>query len=60
MVYLYQNLLGEGINNVKIVAIGKSQYSSSNSNWTNDNDIPILIDPSPNDTWDDWGAGQRD
>ena len=57
---LYNDLLNEGIDNVKIVAIGKSQYSSNNSNWTNGNSIPVLVDLSPNNIWTSWGASQRD
>ena len=45
---------------MKIVAIGKSQYNGNNNNWTTDNSLPILVDPSPYDTWLNWGAGQRD
>ena len=57
---LYQDLLNQNINNVKIIAIGKGQYSSKNSNWTGDNSIPVVNDPSPNDTWSNWDASQRD
>ena len=57
---LYQDLLNQNINNVKIIAIGKGQYSSDNSNWTDGNSIPVLVDPSPYDVWDSWGANQRD
>ena len=57
---LYTNLLDSLITNVKIIAIGKSAESSSNTEWTNDNKIPILVDPSPNTTWSNWGAKQRD
>ena len=52
--------MNEGIYNVKIFAIGKSQYNPSNTNWTNDNSIPVLVDPSPYNNWSSWGAGQRD
>ncbi len=52
--------MDEGINNVKIVAIGKSQYSSNNSNWTNGNFIPVLVDLLPNNIWTSWKASQRD
>ena len=45
---------------MKIVAIGKSQYNSNNSNWTNGNSIPVLVDLSPNNIWTSWGASQRD
>ena len=57
---LHQDLLNQNINNVKIIAIGKGQYSSNNSNWTDDNTIPVVNDPSPNNTWTNWDANQRD
>ena len=57
---LYQDLLNQDINNVKIIAIGKGQYSADNFNWTDDNTIPVVNDPSPNDTWTNWDASQWD
>ena len=45
---------------MKIIAIGKGQYSADNSNWTNDNSIPVVNDPWPNDTWANWDASQWD
>ena len=45
---------------MRIIAIGISAESSSNAKWTNDNLIPILVDTSPNTTWYNWGANQRD
>jgi len=57
---LYQDLLNQDINNVKIIAIGKGQYSSENSNWTGDNIIPVVNDPLPNDLWTNWSARQWD
>jgi|TARA_B100000315_G_scaffold144996_1_gene133896 hypothetical protein len=54
------NLVSEGIDNVKIIAIGKEQYSDDNSNWTLGNSIPIVADPSPNTLWTSWGASQWD
>jgi len=57
---LYQDLLNQDINNVKIIAIGKGQYSADNSDWTDDNTIPVVNDPSPNDIWTNWGASQWD
>ena len=45
---------------MKILAIGKSQYNNDNSNWTNGNSIPVMVDPSPYTSWSSWGAGQRD
>jgi len=52
--------LDAGIDNVKIVVIGKSQYSSSNADWTEGNSIPIIVDPLPYSAWSSWDAGQRD
>ena len=57
---LYQDFINEGIDNVRIIAIGKGQYSSDNSNWTEGNSIPIVADPSPNTLWTSWGASQWD
>ena len=42
------------------MAIGKSEYEDSNSDWTNENSIPVLVDLSPYETWTTWGASQRD
>jgi len=57
---LYGNLQNEGIESVKIIAIGKGQYSGDNSKWTSGNSIPIVVDPSPNTLWTSWGASQWD
>ena len=57
---LYQDLLNQDINNVKIIAIGKGHYSADNSKWTDDNTIPVVNDPSPNDIWTNWDASQWD
>ncbi|SVE48595.1 uncharacterized protein METZ01_LOCUS501449, partial [marine metagenome] len=54
------DLIGQGIENVQIISIGKGQFSDDNSNWTDDNNIPVVIDPQPNDIWNNWGASQRD
>ena len=57
---LYKDLLSADIDNVKIIAIGREEFSSNNENWTNGKDIPVLVDPSPYNTWSNWEAGQRD
>ena len=44
---------------MKIIAIGRSEYSIDNGDWTNGNDIPVLVDPSPYNTWSSWDAYQR-
>ena len=56
---LYLDLLDAGINNVKIIVIGKSEYENSNENWTNENSLPVLIDTYPYNIWSTWGAFQR-
>ena len=56
---LYQDLIEQGINNVNIIAIGKGEYSNDNSNWTNTNILPVVVDQSPNEIWYKWGASQR-
>ena len=45
---------------MKIIAIGKGEYSADNSNWTADNTIPVVNDPPPNDIWMNWDASQWD
>ena len=57
---LYQDLLDEGIDNVKIIAIGRTQYNAYNNDWIEGNSIPIIIDPSPYALWASWSASQRD
>lgn len=47
--------------NFKVIGIGKSQYESSNNNFTDGTDLPLVIDDSPNNQiWSNWGANQRD
>ena len=57
---LYKDLISQGINNVKIIAIGKGQYNTHNSKWTSNNTIPVITDPSPNNLWVEWSANQWD
>ena len=56
---LYKDLLAADIDNVKIIAIGREEFSSNNGDWTNGKDIPVLVDPSPYNTWSNWEAYQR-
>ena len=37
-----------------------TKYSNDNSNWTEDKILPVVNDPSPNDTWSNWDASQWD
>ncbi len=48
------------MDNVKIITIGKSEWSSGNDNWTDGRVLPVVVDPSPNDIWSNWGASLRD
>jgi len=57
---LYEGLLNDGYNNVKLVGIGKAQHMSSLANWTSSNDASVCADASDNNTWSQWGAGQRE
>jgi len=57
---LYTDLISEGINNVRIIAIGEEQSSIHNSNWTSENLIPVVVDPSSKTLWTSWGASQWD
>lgn len=52
--------MGNGINNVKIVAIGISEDSNDNDNWISGHYIPVIVDPYPYNTWTNWDAEQRD
>ena len=56
---LYKDLLVAGIDNVKIIAIGREEFSNSNVNWTDGKNIPVLVDPSPHNAWSNWEAYQR-
>tara|TARA_B100001250_G_scaffold398851_1_gene407593 strand:- start:191 stop:781 length:591 start_codon:yes stop_codon:yes gene_type:complete len=57
---LHDNFILQGINNVKIIAVGKSQYQAYNWKWTDNNSIPVIVDPSPYNIWTDWGANKWD
>jgi len=51
--------LDADIENVKIIAIGREEFSNTNVNWTDGKNIPVLVDPSPHNTWSNWEAYQR-
>lgn len=40
-----------------IIGVGKAEYSTSNSNFTNGTNLPFVVDSS---TWINWNAQQRD
>ena len=40
-----------------IIGVGKTEYSASNSNFTNGTNLPLVVDSS---TWINWNAHQRD
>ena len=44
---------------MKIIAIGREEFSSNNGDWTNGKNIPVLVDPLPHNTWSNWEAYQR-
>ena len=57
---LYNDLLSEEIEDVKIIIIGKEQYSEYNLNWINNVSLPLVVDPIPNNLWENWDASQWD
>ena len=57
---MYNNFISQGINNVKFIAVGKSQYESFNWKWTDDNSIPVVVDQSPYNIWGEWNANKWD
>ena len=57
---LYEDLVINGYNQVKLIGVGKSQHISFLSNWTNGNDASVCADDSPYPIWSEWGASQRD
>ena len=56
---IYENLISLGILNVKIITIGKEEYSSGVGSWVNSN-LPMLVDNSPYEAWTNWDASIRD
>ena len=57
---LYNDLLSEEIEGVKIIIIGKEQYSEYNLNWIDNISLPVVVDPIPNNLWENWDANQWD
>ena len=58
---LYESLLENGYDQVKLIGIGYSYQSSSFTNWSNSNEFSsVCYDNSNNPTFDSWGASQRD
>ena len=57
---LYQNLLSNGYEQVKLIGVGKSQHMSYLDNWTNSNNASVCADVTGNPNWNSWDANQRD
>ena len=57
---MYEDLISDGYDQVKLIGVGKSQHMSLISNWTNGNDASVCVDGSGNPTWNNWDASQRD
>ena len=57
---LYENLILEGYNQVKLIGIGKSSQISFLNNWTDTGNASVCADTDGNTTWNNWGAVQRD
>ena len=57
---MYEDLISDGYDQVKLIGVGKSQHMNWLDNWTDDNDASVCADGSGNPTWNNWGASQRD
>ena len=57
---MYENLVSNGYDQVKLIGVGKSQHMNWLDNWTDGNDASVCADQSPYPTWNEWGADQRD
>ena len=59
---MYEDLVSDGYDQVKLIGIGKSQHMNSLGNWTNTNNAPVCADSQSAfyPTWSEWGASQRD
>jgi len=60
---LYDNLLLDGYDQLKLIGVGKSQHMNWLDNWTESNDTPVCADQSGFSgyaAWNDWDASQRD
>ena len=42
------------------IAIGKSEFDYDNNKWTENNDIPIIVDKLPYDIWTSWDVNRWD
>ena len=60
---LYQDLVSNGYDQVKLIGVGKTQHMNWLSNWTDDNDASVCADQSGfagYAAWNEWEASQRD
>ena len=60
---MYENLISDGYDQVKLIGVGKSQHMNWLDNWTNGNDASVCADQSGfagYAVWNEWEASQRD
>ena len=60
---MYEDLVSNGYDQVKLIGVGKSQHMNWLDNWTNGNDASVCADQSGfagYAAWNEWGASQRD
>ena len=57
---MYEGLVSQGYDQIKLIGVGKAQHMSSLGNWINGNDAPVCADQSPYPIWNEWDASQRD
>ena len=60
---MYEELVSNGYDQLKLIGVGKSQHLNWLDNWINGNDAPVCADQSGfagYATWNQWEASQRD
>ena len=60
---LYEDLVNDGYDQLKLIGVGKSQHMNWIDNWTDGNDASVCADQSGfagYATWNQWNASQRD
>jgi len=60
---LYEDLISDGYDQVKLIGVGKSQHMNWLDNWTDGNDASVCADQSGfagYAAWNEWEASQRD
>ena len=57
---MFEEIVSQGYDQVKLIGVGKTTHMDFLGNWTNGNNTPVCADQSPYPIWNEWGASQRD